>query len=68
MCTVFQCRKCGHLLYAVEDQSFPEKLQGIAVMACSNCGEEDEGLWALRGRAKCFMGKIIAGQKGGETE
>lgn len=68
MCTVFQCRKCGHLLYVVEDQLFPEKLQSIAVMDCPDCGEEDKGLWALRGRAKCFRGKIIAGQKGGNAE
>lgn len=58
MCTVFECRKCGHLLYVYENADFPKKLEKIAGKACPNCGEQDEALWALRGRAKGYLAKI----------
>ena len=58
MFTVFKCRKCGHLLY-VSEKNFPKKLEMIAGHACSDCGEQDEGLWGLLGRAKTFRGEIM---------
>ncbi len=54
MFTVFQCRKCGHLLY-VDEKKCPHKLEEIAGKICPECGEQEEGLWGLRGRAKKFL-------------
>jgi Zn ribbon nucleic-acid-binding protein len=58
MFTVFECRKCGHLLYVEECKPYPKKLERIAGTACPNCGEQSEALWLLRGRARTFPGKI----------
>ena len=58
--TVFRCRKCEHLLYVQDDVEFPAKLMRIAGSSCPNCGEQDEGLWGLLGRATEFMGEIHA--------
>ena len=55
--TVFRCRKCGHRLYVKEDD-FPRKLEKIAGMSCPDCGEQDEGLWCLLGRAGTFRGRV----------
>ena len=59
MFTVFMCRKCEHLLYVEEDEDFPQKLGKIAAKACPCCGEQDEGLWRLLGRAEGFEGTIF---------
>lgn len=56
--TVFECRKCGHRLYVGEQNEFPEKLTQIAGRSCPECGEQDEGLWGLLGRADSFMGEV----------
>lgn len=59
MFTVFMCRKCEHLLYVEEDENFPKKLGKIAAKACPCCGEQDEGLWRLLGRAEGFEGTVF---------
>ena len=59
MFTVFMCRKCEHLLYVEEDEDFPQKLGKIAAKACPCCGEQDEGLWRLLGRAEGFKGTVF---------
>ena len=59
MFTVFMCRKCEHLLYVEEDENFPQKLGKIAAKSCPCCGEQDEGLWRLLGRAEGFEGTIF---------
>ena len=58
MFTVFMCRKCEHLLYVEEDENFPQKLGKIAAKSCPCCGEQDEGLWRLLGRAEGFLSLI----------
>ena len=58
MFTVFRCLKCEHLLYVEEDEDFPQKLGKIAAKACPCCGEQDEGLWGLLGRADEFEGTV----------
>ena len=45
------------LLYVKEDD-FPRKLEKIAGMSCPDCGEQDEGLWCLLGRAGTFRGRV----------
>lgn len=65
--TVLECRKCGHRLYVDERFDFPEKLTNIAGRACDNCGEQEEGLWALLGRSDSFQGEILV-EWGGENE
>ena len=42
---VFQCSKCGHLLF-VEDTS-KTKLEKIMNTDCPDCGEEAYGNWVL---------------------
>ena len=59
MFTVFMCRKCEHLLYAEEDEDFPQKLGKIAAKSCPCCGEQKEGLWRLLGRAEGFEGTVF---------
>lgn len=59
MFTVFMCRKCEHLLYAEEDEDFPQKLGKIAAKSCPCCGEQEEGLWRLLGRAEGFEGTVF---------
>lgn len=59
MFTVFSCRKCEHLLFVEEDYDFPQKLAKVAGMSCPNCGEQEEGLWRLLGRADEFEGTIF---------
>lgn len=59
MFTVFSCKKCEHLLYVEEDEDFPQKLGKIAAEACPCCGEQDEGLWRLLGRAEGFKGTVF---------
>ena len=58
MFTVFCCRKCCHNLY-VDEKGFPQKLEKIAGKPCPNCGEQDEMLWCLLGRARTFKGAIF---------
>lgn len=58
MFTVFMCRKCEHLLYVEEDENFPQKLGKIAAKSCPCCGEQEEGLWRLLGRAEGFEGTV----------
>lgn len=57
--TVFMCRKCEHLLYVEEDENFPQKLGKIAAKSCPCCGEQEEGLWRLLGRAEGFEGTVF---------
>ena len=59
MFTVFMCRKCEHLLYVEEDEDFPQKLGKIAAKSCTCCGEQEEGLWRLLGRAEGFEGTVF---------
>ena len=59
MFTVFMCRKCEHLLYVEEDEDFPQKLGKIAAKSCPCCGEQEEGLWRLLGRAEGFEGTVF---------
>ena len=59
MFTVFMCRKCEHLLYVEEDENFPQKLGKIAAKSCPCCGEQEEGLWRLLGRAEGFEGTVF---------
>ena len=59
MFTVFICRKCEHLLYVEEDEDFPQKLGKIAAKSCPCCGEQEEGLWRLLGRAEGFEGTVF---------
>lgn len=59
MFTVFSCGKCEHLLFVEEDFDFPHKLAKVAGMFCPNCGEQEEGLWRLLGRADEFKGTIF---------
>lgn len=66
MFTVFMCRKCEHLLYVEEDENFPQKLGKIAAKACPRCGEQDEGLWRLLGRAEGFEGTIFVEEQDDE--
>lgn len=66
MFTVFMCRKCEHLLYVEEDENFPQKLGKIATKACPCCGEQDEGLWRLLGRAEGFEGTVFTEEQDDE--
>lgn len=66
MFTVFMCRKCEHLLYVEEDENFPQKLGKIAAKSCPCCGEQDEGLWKLLGRAEGFEGTIFVEEQDDE--
>ena len=66
MFTVFMCRKCEHLLYVEEDENFPQKLGKIAAKACPCCGEQDEGLWRLLGRAEGFEGTVFTEEQDDE--
>lgn len=54
-----RCRKCEHLLYVEEDEDFPQKLGKIAAKSCPCCGEQEEGLWRLLGRAEGFEGTVF---------
>ena len=56
---LFMCRKCEHLLYVEEDEDFPQKLGKIAAKSCPCCGEQEEGLWRLLGRAEGFEGTVF---------
>lgn len=58
MFTVFACRKCEHRLFVGEEKHFPAVLEKIAGKSCPNCGEQEEGLWRLLGRARDFRGRI----------
>lgn len=60
MFTVFECRKCEHRLFVKEDNCLTLKLQKVAGKSCPACGEQEEGLWCLLGRAEEFNGKIHA--------
>jgi predicted RNA-binding Zn-ribbon protein involved in translation (DUF1610 family) len=42
---VFECRKCGHLLFA--DKINKTLLQGIMNYNCPSCGEEGYSNWIL---------------------
>ena len=63
------CKRCGKRLrkirivkerpYVEEDENFPQKLGKIAAKACPCCGEQDEGLWRLLGRAEGFEGTVF---------
>jgi transcription elongation factor Elf1 len=46
---VFQCRKCGHLLYVENTDDLARMLRKISNADCPNCGEEPEGNWVLVG-------------------
>lgn len=66
MFTVFMCRKCEHLLYVEEDEDFPQKLGKIATKSCPCCGEQEEGLWRLLGRAEGFEGTVFTEEQDDE--
>ena len=51
--------RCEHLLYVEEDEDFPQKLGKIAAKSCPCCGEQEEGLWRLLGRAEGFEGTVF---------
>ena len=63
---VVRCRKCDHLLFVEEDSDFPHKLAKVAGMSCPNCGERDEGLWRLLGRADEFEETIFVEEQDDE--
>ena len=46
-------------VFVEEDSDFPQKLVKVAGMSCPNCGEREEGLWRLLGRADEFDGTIF---------
>lgn len=46
---VFQCRKCGHLLYVENTDDLARMLRELSNDDCPNCGEEPEGNWVLVG-------------------
>ena len=58
MFTVFKCHKCGHFLYVQEQEDFGALLKEVAGSCCPACGEQDEGLWGLLGRAEKYKGRI----------
>lgn len=60
MFTVFACGKCEHRLFVDEKENFGLILQKVAGKSCPACGEQEEGLWCLLGRAEKFNGKIHA--------
>jgi hypothetical protein len=46
-------------MYVEEDENFPQKLGKIAAKSCPCCGEQEEGLWRLLGRAEGFEGTVF---------
>ena len=51
---VFECRKCGHRLYAENTEDIVQKIGRVSNLDCPNCGEEPEGNWILLGLKKEF--------------
>lgn len=60
-CNSILCRFGIHTAdpYVEEDEDFPQKLGKIAAKSCPCCGEQEEGLWRLLGRAEGFEGTVF---------
>jgi DNA-directed RNA polymerase subunit M/transcription elongation factor TFIIS len=44
---IFECRKCGHLLYIGKDKD--NKWSKVLAEDCPNCGEEGDENWIFIG-------------------
>lgn len=46
---VFECRKCGHTIYAECTEDLFRDVGRISCLECPTCGEDPEGNWVLVG-------------------
>ena len=59
---VFECQKCGHLLYAENTDDLFRQMGKVSNLGCPNCGEDADRNWVLIGLATEFPYP----EKGGE--
>lgn len=56
MYIVFQCKKCEHQLYMLEESLSAKAMEKLSMRDCPACGEEGYENWIVIGTADSFPG------------